>query len=96
MIVRLTWPAEPHTRYAQSAFDAQIGRKIKLNVGPDPGGVRVPAILLSAKVDNAGSGVEFEFDVTDPAACVILSAYVATGAVNNITIDDDANRVDKP
>lgn len=87
MKIRLTWPAEPHTRYAQSAFDDQIGKPIKLNVeGLD---TYVPCTLLSAVVDQGTNAVEFEFEIEDPAACVVLSAYVATGATNNLSISDE-------
>lgn len=87
MKIRLTWPAEPHTRYAQSAFDAQVGKLIKLNVeGID---TPFPAILRAATVGENGHAAEFEFEIEDPAACVVLSAYVATGAVNNLSIVND-------
>jgi len=83
----MSWPAEPHTRYAQSAFDAQIGKLIKLNVeGIDQA---FPAMLAAASVGSDGRGAEFEFEIVDPAACVVLSAYVATGAVNNLSIVDE-------
>lgn len=87
MKISLTWPAQPHTRYAQTAFDAQIGKRIKLNV--EGLGARMPCTLLSAVVDQETNAVEFTFEIEDPAACVVLSAYVATGAVNNLSIVDD-------
>jgi hypothetical protein len=87
MKIRLTWPPEPHTRYAQDGFDANIGKRIKLNVeGID---TAFPAVLVAANVGEDGKGAEFEFEITDPAACVVLSAYVATGAVNNLSIVSD-------
>jgi hypothetical protein len=81
MRIKMNWPAPEHMRFANGAFDTSVGKQITLNL---PDGSHVPATI--AAVDNTPERAVFEFDVTDPEGCVVLSAYVATGGVDNLTI----------
>lgn len=62
-----------------------IGKQITLNFGTGLSACK--ATLLTADIEPDG-GVAFTLDIEDPETAVVVAAYIAMRAVDNVSVEE--------